>query len=137
MAAICRSETGTFLGASLLTVEGIIDPVVLEAIAYMEALALAQDLRLQHITVASDCLAVVNAMTSPYTGSYNFVLEEVKADASRLQEASFRHENRESNSEAHRLARFSVSSSVGRQVWLLQPLPVFVSPLKFQFNKGL
>ena len=31
-------------------------------------------------------------MTSPYAGSYSVVLEEVKADASRLFEASFRHE---------------------------------------------
>jgi hypothetical protein len=38
-----------------------------------------------------------------------------------MSKASFSHENRASNSEAHRLARFSVSGGVGRQVWLMQP----------------
>ena len=77
--------------------------------------------QLQRITVASDCLSVINAMSLPYAGVYSVVLEEVKADASRLVEFSFKHENRASNSEAHRLARYAVTGSVGRQVWLLQP----------------
>ena len=105
VAAVCRRESGTFLGASSLTVEGISDPAVLEAIACREALALAQDLQLQRITVASDCLSVINAMSLPYARVYSVVLEEVKADASRLVEFSFKHENRASNSEAHRLAQ--------------------------------
>ena len=45
----------------------------------------------------------------------------LETDASLLVETSFRHENRVSNSETHRLARFAVSSSIGRQVWFLQP----------------
>jgi hypothetical protein len=49
------------------------------------------------------------------------ILDEVKADARHLQECSFRHESRLSNFESHRLARFAVSSNLGRQVWLLQP----------------
>jgi hypothetical protein len=34
---------------------------------------------------------------------------------------SFRHENRASNSKAHRLAHSATASNVGRQVWLLEP----------------
>jgi hypothetical protein len=49
------------------------------------------------------------------------VLDEVKNDVSLLAEASFRHENKASNGETHQLARFAVSGSLGRQVWLLQP----------------
>jgi hypothetical protein len=49
------------------------------------------------------------------------ILDEVKNDASLLAQSSFRHENVASNGEAHRLARFVISSSLGRQVWLLQP----------------
>jgi ribonuclease HI len=94
----------------------------MEAIACREALALAKDLRLPRITVASDCLTVINALkTEGFKGGYSMVLDEVKDDARLLAEASFRHENRASNGEAHRLARFAVSSSVGRQVWLIQP----------------
>jgi hypothetical protein len=38
---VCRSETGDYLGASALTIPGISDPAVMEAIACREALALA------------------------------------------------------------------------------------------------
>jgi hypothetical protein len=119
---VCRSEQGVFLGASSLTVPGIADPTVMEAIACREALALAKDLQLPRITVASDCLTVINALkTEGFKGGYSMVLDEVKEDARLLSEASFRHEDRASNGEAHCLARFAVSSSVGRQVWLIQP----------------
>jgi hypothetical protein len=49
------------------------------------------------------------------------ILAEIKEAADRMQEATFVHENRLSNMEAHRLARFSVSTGFGRQVWLLHP----------------
>ena len=111
---MCRDERGVVLDASSLTVDGISDPTVLEAMACMEALALAQDLHLQRITVASDCLSVINALPQPYAGNYSMVLEEIKTDARILAAATFRHENRASNSEAHRLARFAVFSSIGR-----------------------
>jgi hypothetical protein len=52
---------------------------------------------------------------------YSMIIEEVEADTRNLQRASFKHENCASNSEVHRLARLAVSSSLGRQVWLLQP----------------
>jgi ribonuclease HI len=116
--AVCRDEAGLFLGASSLTIKGISDPTVLEALACREAMALAADLNLQRVTVATDCLAVVNNIKQDYAGSYSMIIEEVKADARGLQRASFRHENRASNSEAHCLARLAVSSSLGRQVWL-------------------
>jgi ribonuclease HI len=118
---VCRSGSGEFLGASSLTIQGISDHAVIEALACREALALAQDLQLQQITVASDCLSVINALEQPYASSFSMILEEVKADASMMSKASFSHENRASNSEARRLARFSVSGGVGRQVWLMQP----------------
>ena len=121
VAAVRRDAKGVFLGASTLTIDGISDPTVLEAMACREALALAQDLHLQRITVASDCISVINAMSQPFAGNYSMILEEIRATGRSFTEATFRHENRASNSEAHRLARSAVSSSVGRQVWLLQP----------------
>jgi hypothetical protein len=41
VAMVCRRADGSFLGASSLTVEGISEPSVLEAMACREALALA------------------------------------------------------------------------------------------------
>jgi hypothetical protein len=62
---VCRLETGLFLGASMLKIQGVSDPVTLEAMACREALALAQDLNLQRVTVATDCLSVVNDLARP------------------------------------------------------------------------
>jgi hypothetical protein len=46
VAAVCRGQDGVFLGASALSIQGISDPGILEAVACREALALAADLQL-------------------------------------------------------------------------------------------
>jgi hypothetical protein len=46
---VCRSEAGTFMWASTLTISGLDNPATLEAMACREALALAQDLSLSHV----------------------------------------------------------------------------------------
>ncbi|KQJ99926.1 hypothetical protein BRADI_3g46064v3 [Brachypodium distachyon] len=56
VAAVCRSETGEYLGASSDTIDVLNSPKTLEAIACCEALALACDLNLRSIQVSSDCL---------------------------------------------------------------------------------
>ena len=55
MAAVARDETGMFLGASALVVEGITSPEVAEAMACREGLALASDLDLQKIRIHGLC----------------------------------------------------------------------------------
>jgi ribonuclease HI len=47
----------------------------MEAMACMEALALAQDLQLQMVTVATNCLAMVSDIKGPFVGSYSMILE--------------------------------------------------------------
>jgi hypothetical protein len=118
---VCRSADGLYLGASSLTVEGITNPSVLESMVCREALALAQDLNLGRITVASDCLAVVQDLSRPFAGIYSAVLHEIKETSTLFERVSFRHENRASNSEAHRLAHSATANNVGCQVWLLDP----------------
>ena len=59
-AVICRDETRAFLGASAIVFDGLVDPPSLEAQACNEALALAKDLNLRRVQVASDCLEVLN-----------------------------------------------------------------------------
>jgi ribonuclease HI len=105
--AMSRAEDGTFLGASILKIRGINDPAVLEAIACREAMALAEDLYERKVTMATDCLSVVNNMEQAYDGPYIMVINEVKARAKTLSEVTFRHENRASNSEAHNLAHLA------------------------------
>ncbi|KAK1647535.1 hypothetical protein QYE76_065340 [Lolium multiflorum] len=68
---VCRSAGGVFLGASSLVVAGISDPAILEALACREALALAEDLNIQKMVVASDCLQVINNIHGDFGGSYS------------------------------------------------------------------
>jgi ribonuclease HI len=121
LAVVCRSEAGEFLGASALTLNVGYSPATLEAMACREALALAQDLNIQKICVASDCLEVIKNLTQPYDGGYGAVIREIKDTTTLFQSVVFKHEARASNGEAHRLARSFVSLSLGRRVWLLQP----------------
>lgn len=58
-AVVCRDHTGRYLGASAVVFDGLVDPVSLEAHACNEALALAADLHIHRLMVASDCLEVV------------------------------------------------------------------------------
>jgi ribonuclease HI len=119
--AVCRSAEGIFLGATTLTVDGISDPTIMEALACREALALAADLNLQKLVVATDCLSVVKSMEQPFSGTYGMIIEEIKLTARNFTHAAFKHENRRSNTEAHLMARSAVASSLGRQAWFLQP----------------
>jgi hypothetical protein len=85
--------------------------------------------------VASNCLAVVNDLSLPCAGRYGMVFSEIKSLESCFLESSFRHDNRASNSEAHRLARSACSANVGCQVWFLKHLMVFVFRTMSLLNK--
>ncbi|KAK1683351.1 hypothetical protein QYE76_044199 [Lolium multiflorum] len=105
VAVVCRSEAGTFMGASTLTISGLDNPATLEAVACREALALAQDLSLSHVCVASDCLEVIRNLQQPYMGAYSMIVDEIKETKTLFSSVSFRHEGRSTNGKAHRLAR--------------------------------
>jgi ribonuclease HI len=105
---VCRSADGVFLDASSLTAHGITNPATMEAIACREAIALAQDLQLNRITVASDYLTVINALRQPFYGFFSMVLDEVKSNAAQLEKVTFRHENRSSNIDALMLTTWHV-----------------------------
>jgi ribonuclease HI len=106
--AVCRDGAGVFMGASTLTVDGITNPTVLDALACREALALALDINASCLT--TDCLAIVNDLSRQFAGSYNMVLEEIKETSKLFELVKFKHENRASDGEAHRLARSAASS---------------------------
>jgi hypothetical protein len=60
--AVCRDQSGTFLAASVVVFSSIEDPTTLETLVVREALALADDLYIQRIFVASDGKVVVEAI---------------------------------------------------------------------------
>ena len=101
IAVVCRSESGFFAGASTLTVKGGLSPAALEALACREGLARLQDLGINRLCIASDCLEVTNNLTRPYSGEYDMVAAEIKAATSFFETTVFRHQTRCSNVEAH------------------------------------
>jgi ribonuclease HI len=102
VAAVARDADGAFLGASAVASRGVTDPETMEALACREGLALALDLNVRRLRLASDCANVVRAIKL-------------------FQSVEFVFERRSSNKDAHNLARGSVSSAVGRHVWFLNP----------------
>jgi ribonuclease HI len=117
---VSRSLEGEYLGASAIVFTGVTQPGSLDAMACREALALAEDLQVGPCHIASDSLEVIHAMKDPNRGVYVSVLQEIKVLASR-QDATFSHERRACNHEAHRLAWFASTLVVGRHVRFLAP----------------
>jgi ribonuclease HI len=118
VAAVARDGDGEFIGASTVTSTGISDPEIMEAMACREGLALASDLNLQHVRLASDCASAVHAIRiGVVMGRYGQLVHEIKE----TQSVVCVHESRRSNTDAHNLARGSIHSSVGRHVWLQSP----------------
>jgi ribonuclease HI len=120
-AAVARSDTGEFLGASATKFDGLDDPETLEALAVREGMHLAKDLNLPRLKVASDCLGVVKSLREHNLGVYSHIISDISMCASEFSETSFVHESRTFNKEANDLARFVVSLPLGRHVWFVNP----------------
>jgi ribonuclease HI len=114
VSALCRSEQGVFVGASTRVIDGVFDPAILEAMACAEGLSLAQDLQLQRICLASDCLEVVQSVMASSMGKYGIIIKEIKARKAAFDEVQICHEGRKNNTETHMLARNVISDVVGR-----------------------
>jgi ribonuclease HI len=126
VAAVCRSHAGVYLGSSAVVFEGITHPGCLEAMACREALALTADLGVEGVTVASDCMEVIQGLKGNNLGLFSHVLKEIKTSAEQRGGFCFRHESRRSNGEAHSLARSATSLAAGCHVWL-GVIPPFLS----------
>jgi hypothetical protein len=120
-AAIFRNEDGQFMGASALVMEGILDPACAEAIACREALCLAQDQGVSSVLIASDCLGVIQSILEGSLGENAMIIKEIADIRRSIPGAAFKHELRESNVDAHNLAKNSLDLIPGRHVWLLEP----------------
>lgn len=81
-AVICRDKNGLFLCASAVVFQGLVDPATLEASACNEALALALDIHIDSLCVASDCSEVVANIKSGAPCRYVTILREIKAKRS-------------------------------------------------------
>ena len=128
-ADVCRDKEGNYLGSSVVVFEGLIDTPSLEAQACNEALALAQDLLLTHVIIASDCMQVVSDIKGvASSSSYAFVIQEIKARVIDFVGVKFRFEGRETNFEAHALVKAASSLPTGRHLWLGNPPDIICIP---------
>ena len=121
VAAVCRSRDGLFLGASTVVFKGISDPTTLEAMGVRESMTLAEDLQLQAIHVATDCMDVVNDIKQKSSPSYGAIIHEIIEYSSSFNLCTFVHEFRSSNVEAHNLAKHALGLGIGRHIWLDHP----------------
>jgi hypothetical protein len=119
VAAVARDQAGKFLGASGMVLEGIIDVKTAEAIACKEGLALASNLTLQSFQLASNIAKVIRSLGEEGMSPYGQVVKKVWTRAHDFIYVDFAHESRNSNVDAHILARNMISFVIGRHVWLL------------------
>lgn len=67
---VCRDSEGTYLGASNINCQDVIEPATLEAFVCCEALALAKDLSLSNIVVTSDYKKVIQDINQAARGKH-------------------------------------------------------------------
>jgi hypothetical protein len=109
-----------------MVIDGLTDPSSLEALACNEAISLAMDMDVRKCVIASDCLEVIMNIQKQSLCAYSSVLKEIKARSTLFQEVVFKHEGRESNCEAHALAKSvcnlaqgDMFSSLGVQIFYM------------------
>ena len=87
---VCRSHEDIYLGASVIVFDGVTHPGCLEALACRESLALAADLHVGDVMVATDCLEVVKGLQGGNLGLFSHILREINLTAKTRGGVSFR-----------------------------------------------
>ena len=95
--------------------------VILESYACREGLALAEDLYIHQLLIASDCQNVVKDINQGTGGPHSAIVHEIVARRTSFNFYNFVHEHRSHNFEAHNLAKFACNLGLGRHVWLGVP----------------
>lgn len=114
--AIYRSEIGEFQGASIVVFRSINDPRILESPAIRDAQALADDLYVNRISVASDCNVAMDAIKDGSGASFGAIIHEITSRASTFTNCIFSHEH-------------GLALGFGRHVWLGQPSDLIFIPV--------
>ena len=84
-------------------------------------MTLAEDLNVQRLKVASDCVGVVNDINSGTRGLHSAVVYEIIERRNSLTLCSFIHEHRKHNFEARNLVKFACNLNLGRHIWFGNP----------------
>ena len=108
VAVVCRDIHEVFLRASAITFKHIHNPTILEALAVRGALAVAEDLYVQEIYVASDCKSVVEEIKQGSSlAGHAAIIHEIIARSHAFSSCDIIHEFRSLN--------FELAISLGRQ----------------------
>jgi ribonuclease HI len=99
----------------------VTDLETMEVMACREGLALATDLGLQDIWLASDCLNAVRSIQEGRLGPYGKIIKEIRSSLLQFSKSKVVHEGRDANADAYRLAKSATYCSLGRHVWFLDP----------------
>ena len=99
-----------------MVLDGITEPNIAEVMACREGLALATDLMLTSVRLASDCANAIRSMEGRNMSPYGQIVKEIQTRAHDFLLVDFVHENRKSNVDAHTLARSLISFDTGRRV---------------------
>ena len=78
VAAIAHDPVGIFPGASGVILDGITKPEIAEVIACREGLALAADLLLTSLRLASDCVNAIRSMEGRNMRPYGQIVKEIQ-----------------------------------------------------------
>jgi hypothetical protein len=92
---------------------------LMEAVACGKVLALASDLGLQRLRIASDCLNLMKSIRGTGMGPYGQIIQEIKARSLVFGLVKFAHESRKLNMDVGSLTKSSICESSGRFVWFL------------------
>jgi ribonuclease HI len=77
VAVVLRRGDREYMGSSAVVFKGVSDRPTLEALACREALALATDVALNCLIIASDCRQVVLDIAAGTGGQYAAILQEI------------------------------------------------------------
>ncbi|CAD6218916.1 unnamed protein product [Miscanthus lutarioriparius] len=109
----------------------------MESIACREGMSLALDIQVANFRFASDNQNVVKNILQGSRGVYGQIVQEINTRRSAFASVEFVHEKGNSNVDAHTIARSAIYDDLGRHVWLLSPLMVFVTPTRLLINKDV
>ncbi|CAI9760115.1 unnamed protein product [Fraxinus pennsylvanica] len=108
---VIRNDLGSFVAARVVTVRGIVDPLLAETLGVREALSWIKSKSLEVQTIEMDALLVYNALQSEgIDNSYFGILtEECRLLAREFPHLKFRWVRRSANQVAHTLAKTAES----------------------------
>ena len=135
VAAVCRDRDGMYLGSSVLVFANSTNPSTLEVYAAREALALAADLNLQRIHIASECDRVIKDIRDGSGGEQGAIIKEIIITRNTFDFCSFNYERSLFNFEAHTLAKFGCNLRPFRHIWLGSTHDQNLVPINIEMNQ--